>query len=121
MQISPSDVRVDDRPDVVVRPRRFRRRRLALGGVAAAALAVALIVTGPGEPGRAGAVEAAIARSSSLLAESGRAEITDHWEWDTGLVEANMAVWEFSGDDSSATFANKVGRPVVHERRPRLP
>jgi hypothetical protein len=98
------EVTVDDAPNVVVRPHRFRRHRLALSGAAAAAFALTLVLTGPGEPGRAEAVEAAITRSSSLLAESGRAQLTDHWEWDSGVVEDGDAMWEFSGDDSSATF-----------------
>src|SRR5262245_60576693 len=109
MQTSPAQVAADGRPDVVVRPHRSRRLRLALGSVAAAALALAVVVGAPGEPSRADAVEAAIARSSSLLDRSGRAEITDHWTWDSGDGVDSDAQWAFSGDDSEATFDTQIG------------
>lgn len=87
--------------------RRSRRRRpLALAGAlaAAAALTVSFLVVDSDTPSSAATVEAALARSSSLLAQSGRAEVTSRIEFNSGDVGTGVDSWEFSGDDSSVTM-----------------
>ncbi|MGH9214516.1 MAG: hypothetical protein ACRD2C_28185 [Acidimicrobiales bacterium] len=93
----------DDRT-VVPAPRRGRHRRPALVAAAAAVMAVALVgsllTVGSSEPSAAATLDAAVNRTSELIARSGRAEqrfrLDDRDEW--------TREFEFSGDDGSATF-----------------
>ena len=106
-----AEVEVEDIPATGPRgPRRSPRRRLALVGAAAAALALTVLVVGTDEPTSAATVEAALAKSSSVLDRSGRAEITWRTKWDADEmpIETGVASWEFSGNDSSVTIDYRV-------------
>lgn len=95
---------VGNEPGVRARRSRHRRLQLALSGAAAAALAAVILLSGSGESSRAGAVETALARSSAMLDQSGRAEVTWRTEWDDDMAQSGVDQWEFSGDDSSVTI-----------------
>jgi hypothetical protein len=92
---APGPARVPDRAG--------RRRRLVLAGAAvvlAAVAATTILTVDSGQQVGAASVRTAAAETSAILAESGRAELRYHEEWDGGRRQQNgTEVFEFSGDD----------------------
>jgi hypothetical protein len=110
-----------------------RRRRFAIGGLAATAAAITAIVVatsvfGPAEPSAADTVKAALTHSAAALEDSGRAEVISHWrfagrapgEWYPLAPGDAFDDWEFSGDDWSVTFGDYIDGQRVSPYGPGL-
>lgn len=100
----------DPAPSLDLHRRRYPRRLVTIGGLAAASIAaivaVGTIVRSPVGPTDASAIDAALITTSQALNRSGRAEVTWHMDFtdrdgERSLFQDGVDNWEYSGEDHS--------------------